>query len=500
MSLIKKDCKSVLTDRGYAIIKDMYPFKDVQRCRDELNVKPFVHNAYNDKEVLPYPIYLESSKKIYVPKHYGLEHFGEPNIIKIKKGHKSDIAFKGSLRDKQKPVVKSFLATCKNDSFKDNSMGGIISVPCGWGKTIMALYIISKLKRKTLIVVHKEFLLNQWIERIHEFLPDASIGIIQGSKIDIKGKDIVLGMLQSLSQKDYPKNLFKDFGLTIVDECHHIAAEVFSRSLPKINSYYSLGLSATPNRVDGLTKVFTMFLGPIVYRIAKDDKCVAVKVIEYNEPFNKAYAKEEVLYNGRICLPRMVNNICECHNRNKLIVCLGKSLYKQNKQTLILSDRRVHLQLLHEELSKVSTVGYYMGGMKQKDLKKSESATFILGTFPMSSEGLDIPSLDAVIFATPKSSIQQSIGRITRKEHVSMPIAYDILDNFSMFIGQYNKRLRLYKSLKYKVYRNSINISLNEILTDSKIEYCIDNMVELDFSKKKRKTSANKSECLIIED
>jgi len=495
MSQIKKAYKSVLTDRGYAIIKDSVSFREIQTCKDELNVKPFVNKAYNVKDIEPYPIYLESAKKLYVPKHYGVEKFGEPEIVKIKKGVKINLKFKGSLRDKQKPVVKAFLETCKKGPFVTNSMGGIISVPCGWGKTIMALYIITKLKRKTIIVVHKEFLLNQWIERINEFLPEATVGIIQGKKIDVKGKDIVIGMLQSLSQKDYDKTLFKDFGLTIVDECHHIAAEVFSRSLPKINSFYSLGLSATPNRADGLTKVFNMFLGPIVYKITKDDKCVAVRVVEYNEPFNKEYCKEEVLYNGRICLPRMINNICESYSRNKLIISLAKSLYKHNKQTLILSGRRNHLKYLFEELSKIATAGYYVGGMKQKDLKKSETAAFILGTFPMSSEGLDIPSLDAVIFATPKSSIQQSIGRITRKVHKELPIAYDILDNFSMFIGQYKKREKLYKKLNYKVYKSAINISNNEILTDSKVEHCIDTMTQLDFSRKKKP-----EQCLINDD
>ena len=82
---------------------------------------------------------------------------------------------------------------------------------------------------------HKEFLLNQWIKRIEEFLPEARIGIIQASKVDYKNKDIVIGMLQSLSSKEYDiEEVFGDFGFTVVDECHHIAAEVFSRSLPKV--------------------------------------------------------------------------------------------------------------------------------------------------------------------------------------------------------------------------------------------------------------------------
>jgi len=447
----------ILTKRGYAIVKSEFELRELHRCRKDLTVKPFINSGYG-VEGVPYPIYLESKKKLYLPKFYGFEHFGDPDIIKISKGTDIDVEFKGSLRDKQHPVVDAFLHTCSTGKHTNKSNGGIVSVPCGWGKTIMALYIISKLNKKTIIVVHKEFLLNQWRERIAEFLPDARVGIIQGPKIDVEGKDIVLAMLQSLSVKDYPEEIFNEFGFSVVDECHHIAAEVFSRALPKINSYYSLGLSATPNRADGMTKVFKMFLGPIVYKTDADDKCVEVRVVDYNEPHNLQYIKEELTFTKKLCLPRMINNIANNPNRNLLIVKLAKSLVDSNKQTIILSDRRTQLKLLHSQINEFATVGYYVGGMKQKDLKISEGCQVILGTFPMSSEGLDIPTLDAAIFATPKSNIQQSIGRITRKQHSEKPIAYDIVDKFSMFPNQYRKRERLYKKLKYIVFKTSITI------------------------------------------
>ena len=133
--------------------------------------------------------------------------------------------------------------------------------------------------------------LNQWIERIEQFLPTAKVGKIQGQVIDIEGKDIVIGMLQSLSMKEYPAAMFECFGLTIVDECHHISSEVFSRSLSRIVTKYTLGLSATMNRKDGLTPVFKMFLGEIIYsekRESTDD--VIVKAIEFrteDEEFNE---------------------------------------------------------------------------------------------------------------------------------------------------------------------------------------------------------------------
>ena len=107
--------------------------------------------------------------------------------------------------------------------------------------------------------------MDQWKTRIKEFLPSARVGIIQGETVDIDQKDIVLGMLQSISMKEYPNSLFQEFGFTILDEVHHLSAEVFSRALFKIVTLYMLGLSATMGRKDGLTHVFKMFLGDIVY-------------------------------------------------------------------------------------------------------------------------------------------------------------------------------------------------------------------------------------------
>ena len=366
----------------------------------------------------------------------------------------------------------------------------------------MALYLIAALKRKTIVIVHKEFLLNQWIKRIEEFLPDARVGIIQASKIDVQNKDIVIGMLQSLSSKDYDiDKVFGDFGFVIVDECHHIAAEVFSRSLPKVNSYYSLGLSATPKRNDGLSHVFESYLGPMVYKVGKrDDKLVRVNVIRYYDD-NKDYKKEELSAYGKVCIPRMINNIVGRITRNLMIKSILRKLVKDGRQTLVLSDRRGHLGELFTMASEFATVGYYVGGMKQKDLDKSELQQVILGTYPMSSEGLDIPSLDAVIFTTPKSSIEQSIGRITRKNHAKTPVAYDIVDNFCLFPRQFDKRLRVYKKLEYDVYEQ--NIYIKENTDENNIMYQLSQdmvKVELKKSRKKKKKEELFENCQIQSD
>ena len=172
---------------------------------------------------------------MYVPKYFGLKTFGKPDVNKVKEGLDINIKFNGELRESQNKPVSNFIKSC-NDPL---NMVGLINLECGGGKTIISLYLISVLQKKTLIIVHKDFLLKQWKERIEQFLPDAKVGLIKAQTIDIEDKDIVIGSLQSLSMKDYDVYVFIDFGFGIVDECQRIASEIFSRALYKINFKYT---------------------------------------------------------------------------------------------------------------------------------------------------------------------------------------------------------------------------------------------------------------------
>jgi superfamily II DNA or RNA helicase len=331
--------------------------------------------------------------------------------------------------------------------------------------TVMALNIISKLQKKTLVVVHKDFLLKQWRERIEQFLPTASVGLIKAKVIDIEDKDIVVGSLQSLSMKDYDKGTFDEFGCVIYDEIHHLSAEVFSRSLFKTNFKYSLGLSATMTRKDGLTKVFKWHIGDIVYKNKKKniDNVDVICYKYYND--NQIYSKEETLYNNKPNMARMINNICEFEPRIIFIINIIKMIKKKenNRNILVLSDRRNHLKEIKKGIEKlgIGNSGYYVGGMKNDELKNSEdNCDILLGTFSMASEGMDIPKLDTVILASPKSDIQQSVGRILRKkpeDRTYIPLIIDIQDMFSMFINQGKKRIKYYDKCKYNIKYIELN-------------------------------------------
>lgn len=322
--------------------------------------------------------------------------------------------------------------------------------------TVMGINIISKLQKKTLIIVHKEFLLNQWIERIEQFLPGARIGKIQGQIIDIESKDIVIGMLQSLSMKEYPASLFESFGLTIIDEVHHISSEVFSCALFKIVTKYMLGLSATMNRKDGTTKVFKMFLGDVVYKGKRDtEHDVIVRAFDFNvvdEEFNSV----KYDFRGNPQFSTMISKLCAYNPRSEFILRVLKDMIAENsaQQIMILAHNKCLLKYLFDAIKHRSiadgSVGYYIGGMKEHALKESETKKIIIATYSMAAEALDIKTLTTLIMATPKTDIEQSVGRILREKH-SQPIVVDIIDSHDPFQKQWIKRKAFYKKQNYKI-------------------------------------------------
>uniref|UniRef100_A0A6C0LBA0 Helicase ATP-binding domain-containing protein n=1 Tax=viral metagenome TaxID=1070528 RepID=A0A6C0LBA0_9ZZZZ len=444
-----------LGQKGYSIPKKSITVEQQYFIRQELTIKPFVQGS-PAAQTVTFPAYRESANKFYVPRYFGEEHFGLAEESKICPGQTISLSFAGELRDNQKPVVKAYLDHVTKYENNNNSVGGggLLELPCAYGKTILSLYIISQLSVKTLIIVHKEFLLNQWIERIQQFLPSARVGRIQGQIVDIENKDIVIGMLQSLSMKDYHETTFQCFGLTIIDEVHHISSEVFSCALFKIVTRYMLGLSATMNRKDGTTKVFKMFLGPVVYKGKRDDEHdVTVRAIEYranDEDFNSITLD----FRGNVQYSTMISKLCAYNHRTEFILRVLKDMMLENaeQQIMVLAHNKNILKYIHDAIKtrEFATVGYYVGGMKEAALKDSEQKQIIIATYSMAAEALDIKTLTTLIMATPKTDIEQAVGRILREKH-SKPIVVDIIDAHDPFQSQWTKRKAFYKKQNYKI-------------------------------------------------
>jgi len=506
---------TIMTNYGYLLKKSNIDSKLLEELRNELTVKPVKKNVKYCEDKEPFPIFQEGNAKMLLPKYYGLEHLGVPYEVKttvegntILESEKYE--FNGTLRDYQVPIIEK----AKQRYFvkkQDNSYellpygGGVITIPPGKGKTCLGLYLsylfrkLTSKKINTLIIVHKTFLVNQWIERIIQYLPDAKIGIIQQDKIDIEGKDIVIGMLHSICLKNYDEDIFERFSFVIFDEVHHLGAKVFSNALLKIQAPYTLGLSATPTREDKLEKVFYWHLGSTIWeQYADNDNTVIIKMYNYNTSKPNKLLKPVFNFRSKqINMAKMVTNLTELEIRNQHIVNLLvteifpvipilKNKYdikKINKHTilqhnlfdnlltistepilrfrkcLLLSNRIEHLKRIEKMLIEYNPkwekiIGYYIGGMKEKKLKESEQKPLLLGTFEMASEGLDIADLDTIILGTPKSNITQSLGRMLRLQaHMRYytPIAYDIVDNVSVFISQGKKRYSNYVSKDYNV-------------------------------------------------
>ena len=456
-----------LGKRGYIIKKDKLTEQEIEDIKNDLMVQPSISADYGSIPD-PFPIYLENSKKLYVPKFYGIEKFGIAKENKVPPGDNIDVEFKFKVRLNQEIPVNKCL-----DAYK-NVGGGILSLGCGQGKTIIGLYLISQLKKKTLVIVHKEFLLNQWIERIEQALPGAKVGRIQQSTYDVEDKDIVIGMLQTISMKDFSLTDFDCFGHVIIDEAHRIPSQVFSRALQKINCPYMLGLSATPNRKDGLTKVLKWYIGDIIYqnKVNNANNVLVKRYIVKSE--NPVYNQELFDFRGKVKMATMINNITQYFYRTKISIRVIQDLLKEEgRKILLLSDRKNHLNDIYKFVTtnNICTVGYYVGGMKKEKLKESEYKDLILGTFAMANEGLDIEALNTLILASPKSDIVQSCGRILRKSHGNIePVIIDMVDKFSIFENQSNKRLKFYRSKKYDVMDYEVHDITGEILSEKKNE------------------------------
>ena len=455
-----------LNNKGYGIKKTENNQELIKKIKQELLVSPKVFSNAAFSVEKEYPIYLENDNKLYVPKCYGIEKFGFPLDDKLSFGVDCPLLeFNGKLREVQQEPINAFIENVN----KKKKLGGIISVPCGFGKTIMAIYVACYFKKKTLFISHKDFLNEQFINSIKMFVPEARIGKIKQNKVDVENKDIVIATLQSLAIRDYDSAIFNDFGLVIIDECHHIASEVFSRAFRKMNIRITLGLSATLNRKDGLRKVFEWYLGKSVYKIKNNcEDCDMIVNLHKYYVHDLDYSYVKTMYNGTPNIVSMVNNICNFKPRTQFIINLLKEVLKKEpeRKILILSERKNQLKDLEEFIKndEIASYGYYVGGMKMSDLDISATKQIILATYQMSSEGLNIPTLNTVILASPIGDIQQSVGRILREkknERKYVPLCIDIYDDFSVFKFKGNKRIKYYKSNGYKI-NNYIDYDLIE--------------------------------------
>ena len=329
---------------------------------------------------------------------------------------------------------------------------GVIVAPCGAGKTTIGIFAITACETKTLILVHTNDLAEQWTNRIDTTLEGCTTSVYGGGKRDDSGR-VVVATFQTLDRMSWVERYewAKQFGLCIVDECHHVPAEMFSRVIMTIPAKHRLGLTATPHRQDGLTSMLWWHLGPAVYEITNEDLAkdghVLPPRVEWLMTDWKG-PKEQMDW------PKLVNEMAANMYRNERIISRIVRAIEDGRQVLVLSDRVNHCSLMAQELRfRGYTAEPLVGRMTKKQraetLNKARDREIqVVCATTLADEGLDLPSLDTVVLTTPTkalSRIQQRIGRVMRPHpDKKPPLVIDVVDDMGSMRGLAKKRMKLY--------------------------------------------------------
>ncbi len=352
-----------------------------------------------------------------------------------------------------------------NEAIK--AKNGILVMPCGTGKTQCGLEIISRVGGRALWLTHTGELLNQSKARAEDNFEDAGSGTITAGKVNI-GQGITFATVQTMCKIDLEAHK-NDWDIIIVDECHHCCGSPtkvtqFYKVLSGLSARYKIGLTATPKRADGLELSMYTLLGGVIHEVSREDeevksKICPIKVVPVETHWFPEY--DCILTgDGTIDYSRLVDALTKDEQRFKQVSEFVNDL--QNDKTIVLASRVEYLKRLQEQYPAKSvclSTGGKGGKKDRKDaLKKLDNGEIncIFATYQLAKEGLDVPSLQYVVFSTPEkdeTTIIQSAGRVGRrtagKEYGTV---IDFVDGFPMYGTKYYKeRKKWYKKIGAEV-------------------------------------------------
>jgi superfamily II DNA or RNA helicase len=435
--------ETILGRSGYILKKGhIFPPSFIEEIKTELSVSA-KENGYS----VPKKFRLFDQTKhgdLILPRYYALKKLGTPSSKTFAPNPRRFMEFCGKLRRSQVPPAKAII-----EALKDKG-GGLLCLHTGGGKTALALYCAYKLQAKTIVIVNRVELVKQWRREIAVFLGGAKVGEIRGDVFDIANADIVIAVVNTISMKKFPQDAFDCFDFLIVDECHNVASEIFHQCMPKIRTPYTLGLSATPERSDGLMKVVVWFLGDIVFQSQEKINSslnVLINVVQYQGA--PKYATELIANNEKPNIAKMLNIMASDPERTGIILRIIKELYSNPlREVLILGDRKKLLRDIKTRLDEMDIDSdLFVGALKDHEYERAKGKRVILGTYQICGTGFNLPKLNSLIMVTPRKHVEQMIGRILRKQHKIHPVVVDIWDTFSIFKYMGAARMRFYQSL-----------------------------------------------------
>lgn len=356
----------------------------------------------------------------------------------------------------------------------DGMRNGVIVMPCGAGKTQTALELVARIGRKTLWITHTQELLRQSMDRAQMCynLSPEDFGTITAGKINV-GNAITFATVQTMANIDLePYRHYWD--VIIVDECHKAVGTptklmMFYKVVSSLSAAYKFGLTATPERNDGLERCMYALLGGVLCTVpesAVEQNKVPTLVCQYESGVYQPNMNDVLRSDGTLDYVKLINDLCQSKERNEDIARIVNGMNWQGKSCLVLSDRVEHLEHLRKAVGEDYTEQIYSMGASQKARQarkdcitklRNKEIRCLFATYQLAKEGLDIPSLDCVVFATPhkdKITVIQSCGRVGRKAPGKTEgYVIDYVDTaFSIFQNYGRQRRKMYKSKNFKIF------------------------------------------------
>lgn len=366
--------------------------------------------------------------------------------------------------------------------------GGLLEANAGTGKTNVAIELARRLGCATMILVHKEFLLQQWQRRIEALMPGARVGVVQQDRCEWEGVDFCIGLMQSLVRDDgaggkYDQRLYSEgFGFLVIDECHRLPSATFSGLAPRFHAAYRCGLSATFRRKDGAEDVFYYQIGSVLYTARSQAMLPKLRVVRSAASVRAIRRGRYQVAVDKLNSAQVISQLADDTVRQRSLVDQVLRAAQAGRKILVVSERLEQLRDMRAAVAAALptvTQGVYTGqwfvrergskmrDVSQADLDAAQPSQVLWGTKQLIEEGFDIPACDVLVLATPISDAEQIVGRVQRwcapqPEKCARlcpwragtcvgkpdPVVIDVIDvNVPKVLGKWRRRRKLYREM-----------------------------------------------------